>query len=301
MRTVRRRVERTTAASGAPAVRGPGRGVRLSERLATLYPEASGRARKRWLAMGRVRVNGQVVRRSDASVEPGDRVELGAPPPRPFPAPLRLVHEDTEVLVVDKPSGLLTIATEREREHTAYRMLADYVADQRPVAARLFVVHRLDRETSGLLVFAKSPAAKRFLQSQFAARTVERGYVAVVEGRMDQDAGTLRTRLREGASLRVRPTRRPGAGREAITHYRVLARGPAATLLDLRLETGRRGQIRAQLAAIDHPISGDHAHGSRRDPLRRLGLHASRLGFNHPRGPSMRFESPVPPAFRRAL
>lgn len=275
--------------------------VRLGERLAALYPDASGRARKRWLASGRVSVNGRVIRRSDATVGPGDRVELGAPPPPPFPAPLRLVHEDAEVLVVDKPPGLLTIATERERERTAYRMLADYVAGQRPGGARLFVVHRLDRETSGLLVFAKSAAAKRVLQDQFAARTVERGYVAVVEGRMSQDAGTLRSRLREGASLRVRATRRAGAGREAITHYRVLARGPAATLLDLSLETGRRGQIRAQLAALGHPIAGDHAYGSRRDPLHRLVLHASRLGFRHPRGPAMRFESPVPPAFRRAL
>ena len=251
-----------------------------------------------------MRVGGRVVRRGDVPVGVGDRVELGVPPGPSFPSVLGLVHEDEDLIVVDKPPGLLTIATERERERTAYRLLADYVGGHgsdgpRRGAPRLFIVHRLDRETSGLLVFAKSVGAKRRLQSQFEARTVERRYVAVVEGRVADERGALRSRLREDRALRVRPTRDRSAGREAITDYRVTARGAGTTLLELALVTGRRGQIRSQLAALGHPVVGDRAYGASRDPLRRLCLHATRLGFAHPRGHRVSFESPAPAAFAR--
>jgi 23S rRNA pseudouridine1911/1915/1917 synthase len=245
-----------------------------------------------------VRVNGAEIRRGDAAVADTDRVTLGAWR-APFPPALRLVHEDDELLVIDKPPGLLTIATESERQRTAYRMLADYVAAQ-PGGRRLFIVHRLDRETSGLLVFAKSATAKRALQTQFEARSVERVYVAVVEGTVASAAGTLRDRVVEDArTLRVRTTR-GRAGREAVTRYRVLERRPKSTLLELALETGRRGQIRAQLAAMGHPIVGDAAFGSRRDPARRLCLHAVRLGFVDGTGLARVFQSPIPVAFAQA-
>jgi RluA family pseudouridine synthase len=279
--------------------------MRLLDRLRALYPESSTRARKQWLEAGRVRVNGQVVRRAVAEVRADDRVEL-ASPAAVFPAPLRLVHEDDEVIVIDKPPGLLTIATPHERERTAYRMLFAYVAAGSRRAAggparrdRLFIVHRLDRETSGLLCFARSLGAKRALQAQFAARAVRRVYVAAVEGSVREDRGVLADRLAEDRSLRVRPTGDRRRGREAITHYRVLERLRSTTLLELTLVTGRRGQIRAQLAHAGHPIVGDRDHGSHRDPLRRLCLHATRLGFRHPRGHAMDFESAAPEAFRR--
>lgn len=242
-----------------------------------------------------MRVNGAVVRRGDAEVAPADRVALGTPA-AVFPPALRLVHEDDDLLVVDKPAGLLTIATERERHRTAYRMLAEYVAAQ-AAGRRLFIVHRLDRETSGLLVFAKSSAAKRALQAQFAARTVERVYVAVVEGRVAPATGTLRARVAEDPrTLRVHTSHR---GREAVTRYRVLEPRARSTVLELTLETGRRGQIRAQLAALGHPIVGDAAFGSRQDPLRRVCLHAARLGFVDGEGRPRRFESPAPGDFAR--
>ncbi len=282
---------------GAPALPAAGGDTTLRERLAALYPASSRRTLKQWLGAGRITVNGLVVRRGDVPVAAGDRVVLGAPAPPAFPAPLRLVHEDRDLLVVDKPSGLLTIATERERQRTAYRLLTDYVGARD--GRRIFIVHRLDRETSGLVVFAKSPAAKRALQHQFAGRSVERVYAAVVEGRVVDDAGTLSSRLVEDRGLRVRMAPRDARGsREAITRYTVRARGADATAIELRLETGRRAQIRVQLAALGHPVVGDRAHGSRRDPLRRLCLHATRLGFVHPGGGPARFESPPPPSFR---
>jgi len=227
-----------------------------------------------------------------------DRVALGSRDPtarsRPvaFPAPLRLIHEDEDLLVIDKPPGLLTIATERERERTAYRLVWDYLAAQRP-PRRPFIVHRLDRDTSGLIVVAKSPAAKRHLQAQFEARTAERDYVAVVEGRVRAPSGTLESRLVEDRTLRVRAGR---SGKPAITHYQVVDRRHDTTGLALSLGTGRRHQIRVQLAELGHPIVGDRAHGSRRNPYGRLALHASRLGFTHPgSGDRVSYES-APPA-----
>jgi len=188
------------------------------------------------------------------------------------------------------------MATERERVRTAYRLLWDYLAAQRP-RARPFIVHRLDRETSGLLVFAKTEAAKQHLQAQFEARTVERVYIALVSGRVRRESGTLESRLVEDRSLRVHATTGP-EGKTAITNYRVKGHGQDTTLLELSLGTGRRRQIRVQLAAIGHPIVGDREHGGPAGPWRRLCLHATRLGFVHPvTGKALRFESAAPEAW----
>ena len=266
----------------------------LAERLRALFPEASGRSLKQWLEAGRVTVDGQPCRDGRLELGPDAQVALGGRRRARFPGELALVHEDDALLVVVKPSGLLTIATERERERTAYRLLWDYLgAKQAAKQARPFIVHRLDRETSGLLVLAKSEEVKRALQAQFEARTVERVYRALVEGRPAREQGTLESRLAEDRMLRVRSAER---GRVAITHYRVLAVRRDNTLLELRLGTGRRHQIRVQLAESGWPIVGDVTHGGPRSGAGRLCLHATRLGFVHPAtGAPVVFES-APPA-----
>jgi 23S rRNA pseudouridine1911/1915/1917 synthase len=250
--------------------------VTLLERLRALHPEASRRSLRQWLETGRVSLNGRPCRDGRLPVRPADRVVLTGRRAAPFPRELELRHEDDSLLVIVKPAGLLTIATERERERTAYRLLWDYLAAKRE---RPFIVHRLDRETSGLLVFAKSPPVKRALQAQFEARSVERIYVALVQGCPPREEGTLESRLAEDQALRVRPAR---SGRLAVTHYRVLERRRDRTLLELRLGTGRRRQIRVQLAETGCPIVGDVAHGGPRGRGGRLCLHATRLGFVHP-------------------
>jgi 23S rRNA pseudouridine1911/1915/1917 synthase len=272
-------------------------------RLRTEFPDSSGRRLRAWLAAGRVRVEGRIVRDPRTPVAPGDRVALGPPPPPTLAPPLRLVHEDPALLVVDKPSGLLTIGTDRERERTAYRLVWAYLRGARP-PGRPFIVHRLDRETSGLLVVAKSPEAQHHLQRQFAAGVADRRYVAVVEGVVPRDEGTLREVLVEDRSLRVRPGApgrpppRGGRARVAITRYQVLERRADVTRVALRLGTGRRHQLRVQMAALGHPVVGDRRHGARRDPLGRLCLHATRLGFRHPAtGAPVEFDSPPPAAF----
>jgi 23S rRNA pseudouridine1911/1915/1917 synthase len=270
----------------------------LIARLRLTFPHSSVRSLRQWLAAGRVRVNDAVIRDARAPTGDGDAIALGAPAPPPFPSRLGLIHEDQALLVIDKPPGLLTIASEHERERTAYHLVRQYLAGRRP-PGRPFIVHRLDRDTSGLLVVAKSIAAKRHLQAQFAHRGAERTYAAVVAGHLRSPAGTLVSRLVEDRDLRVRSAAR---GRPAVTHYRMMARGRDATLLELRLGTGRRHQIRVQLADLGHPIVGDTRHGSERDPIRRLCLHASALAFVHPdSGRRLRFQSPIPAGFRRAL
>lgn len=268
--------------------------MRLAERLRALFPEASGRRLKQWLMRGRVEVNGRVVRDGTASIAATDRVRLGESGSVRFPPALDLVYEDEDLLVIDKPAGLLTVASGRDRERTAYRLLWDYLHAQRP-PRRPFIVHRLDRETSGLLVFAKSEAAKRRLQAQFEARRAERVYVALVDGRVRDEQGTLESRLVQDRSLRVRSG---AGGRQAITRFRVRERRRDSTLLELSLGTGRRHQIRVQLAEHGHPIIGDTAHGGSRGRFGRLCLHATRLGFAHPQsGEPMRFERSTPVAW----
>jgi len=275
----------------------------LAERLRSLFPESSGVSRKDWLARGRVSVNETVVRDGRTPVAASDRIRLGDETVArvTLAHPLRLVHEDEHLLVIEKPADLLTIATEKEQTRTAYRMVYAYLASKRP-PARPLIVHRLDRQTSGLLVLAKSVAAKRELQQQFAARTVTREYVAVVEGRIATDAGTLEDRIVQSSALRVRRAGRAEEGaRVAVTRYRVRDRGPQTTMLDVTLGTGRRHQIRVQLAALGHPVVGDRTYHAKTDPIRRLCLHATALGFVHPgTGKPVRYESPVPAAFAKA-
>ena len=203
------------------------------------------------------------------------------------------------MIVVDKPAGLLTIATERERRRTVYAYLTAR-ARARQSPEHVLIVHRLDRLASGLLVFAASPVAKRMLQAQFAAHTVERSYLAVVEGRVTRPAGTIASRLLDDAPGPVRETGDPRRGRPAVTHWRVLRAAPRFTLLEVRLETGRRNQIRIHLARLGHPIAGDVAYGGRTDPFGRLALHAHVLGFDHPATAArVRFVSAVPAAMAR--
>ncbi len=273
----------------------------LAGRLKQLFPQASGVSRKDWLARGRVTVNGNVVRDGRTAVSSKDRVALGDETVTrvPLSRQLRLVHEDAYLLVIEKPADVLTIATESERQRTVYRMVWDYLAAARP-PTRPLIVHRLDLQTSGLLVLAKSTEAKRNLQAQFAGRSVIRGYHAVVEGIVKADTGVLEDKIVQTSALRVRRAGNDESGRTAITRYRVRDRRATATALDITIGTGRRHQIRVQLAAAGHPIVGDAAYGAATDPIKRVCLHATTLGFLHPGdGAPVRFESPVPRGFAR--
>jgi 23S rRNA pseudouridine1911/1915/1917 synthase len=209
----------------------------------------------------------------------------------------RVVFEDDAVIVVDKPAGLLTMATDTERVRTVYADLRAKAASKRP-PEKIFIVHRLDREASGLLVFAKSIDAKNLLQDQFKDHSAGRTYTALVEGRVRKKEFTIRSNLAENAAFRVYVTKNSKVGKPAVTHVRVLKENPKTTLLEIRLETGRKHQIRVHLAEAGHPIVGDKNYGSQTNPIGRLALHGSHLEFRHPRTRQvMHFDSGPPASF----
>ena len=211
---------------------------------------------------------------------------------------IRVVFEDDSVIVVDKPAGLLTMGTETERAKTVYATLRAYVNSKRP-PEKIFIVHRLDREASGLLVFAKTNEAKEHLQDQFKNHSAGRVYAAIAEGRVLPDQFTIRSMLAENAAFRVYSTKNAAAGKPAVTHVRVLKRNARTSMLEVRLETGRKHQIRVHLAERGNPIAGDKVYGSRSNSLGRLGLHGTHLEFEHPRTKvRMQFDSPCPPNWR---
>jgi 23S rRNA pseudouridine1911/1915/1917 synthase len=204
-----------------------------------------------------------------------------------------VIYEDDSVIVVDKPVGVLTMATDTERERTMYAFLRARAHAKRP-PEKIFIVHRLDREASGLVVFAKTEMAKEYLQSQFKDHSAGRTYTALVEGRVKEDEFTIRSFLAENRAFRVYSTMKRGEGKLAVTHVRVLNRKAKSTLVEIRLETGRKHQIRVHLAERGHPVAGDKFYGSGLKATR-LALHGGRLEFRHPSsGKRVSFESQAP-------
>ena len=212
---------------------------------------------------------------------------------------LKIIHLDDPVVVVDKPMGLLSMGSEREKEKTAHRLLNEHLkALRRSRLQQAFIVHRLDRETSGLMVFARNQSTQAILQQNW--KKVAKRYPAVVEGVPANGQGTLKDHLVEKHSFMVH--RVDKGGQLAITHYRVVRRHGDKSLLELMLETGRKNQVRVQLAALGHPIIGDLKYGASTDPARRLALHSCALNFRHPvSGALMEFHSGLPAQLKHLL
>ena len=273
----------------------------LLDTLALLYPDSTKTTLRQLLQTGRVRVNGEVEKNARRELDPVELVEVGQKSVQPaLPAGLAILHEDDDVIVVLKAHGLLTVATERERETTAQAYLNVYLKEKG--GERIHVVHRIDRETSGVLVFAKSFEAREALKEKFAAHDVERVYIAVIEGELDPPRGTIRSHLRERKDLRMESVEAHPDAKLAVTHYRTIESNGRYSLLEIRLETGRKNQIRTHLAEAGHPVVGDRMYGSNVNPLGRLGLHAKVLGFEHPQtGKKLVFTAPVPKSFTSAV
>ncbi|MDY0047253.1 MAG: 23S rRNA pseudouridine(1911/1915/1917) synthase RluD [Thauera propionica] len=277
-------------------------GLRLDQALARLFPEHSRSRLQAWLKDGRIRLDGELAG-SRQKVSGGERVELDvAQPPeiaaeQPEDIPLRVVFEDAHLLVIDKPAGLVVHPGSGNWSGTLLNALLHH-APQVAEVPRAGIVHRLDKDTSGLLVVAKTLTAQTDLVRQLQARTVRRHYWALAQGRVQ--AGGM-----ADAPIGRHPTQRTkmavvGNGRPAVTHYKVVERFARATLLECRLETGRTHQIRVHMAHIGHPLVGDPVYAARRvaDPawagFERQALHAFRLGLIHPAtGEAMEWEIPM--------
>ena len=294
---------RRGAGSGRPEIYPVIREALLLEFLLSSMPDRSRTAVKSYLTHRRIRVNEGIVTRFDYRLIPGDVVSFRREVVQNiFRHPmLSIVYEDDYLLVVHKKNGLLSMATDRERTKTAYYILSEYVKSKGS-GNRIFIVHRLDRETSGLMLFAKSIEVQHRLQQNWNDLVLEREYVAVVSGMLPKLEGTYRSYLAENKAYVVYSVSDSRAGELAVTHYRVLQQGRDNTLVALGLETGKKNQIRVHMKDMGCPIVGDKKYGGKISPIHRLALHARSIRFLHPvTNREMSFDTPVPESFYRLL
>ena len=264
-------------------------------------PDKSRNLIKSVLKNKQISVNGKPTTKFDFALHPGDSVKIKWDPQaveEPFKG-IKIIHEDDYLIVIQKQAGILSISTDDEKEYTAYSMLWDHVKSQQK-SNKIFVVHRLDRDTSGVMLFARTFEVKRQLQERWLKTILERTYLAVVEGKVEKEEGTIESYLKETRSLMVYSSENPKSGQRSVTHYKVMNRNSGYTLMKVNLETGRKNQIRVHMKEIGHPIAGDRKYGAKTNPLKRLGLHAQVLSFTHPvTREEMRFETRIPFEFKK--
>ena len=273
--------------------------------LPFLLASVKGKSRnnvKSLLSRRLVAVDGAPVSRFDTPLAPGQQVSiLSSSAPRADALPFPLLYEDERLIVVNKPAKLLSVATDKEKIRTAYHIVTDYVKARR-VDDRIFVIHRLDRDTSGVLMFARDPETKELFQSRWNDIITRRGYLAVVEGTPTPAQDTIRSFLVE-TDTHLSFSGQPGKGaKEAVTNYQVVKSGSGYALLDISIETGRKNQIRVHMKEMGHPVAGDKQYGARTNPIGRLCLHASELSFTHPAtGEQVTFRAKMPRDFNRVF
>ena len=256
---------------------------------------------KLMLSRRQVYVNEHIETKYNYTLKEGDtiRIQSGIAQQELQHPKLKLIYEDDYIAIVDKKEGLLTMATHREsHETTAYSILKNHLKKANP-RAELYTVHRLDRETSGVLMFAKTKAIQQALQENWHQVVTKRLYCALVEGCPQHTEDTITSWLTENKkSLRVSSSPTDNGGQKAVTHYKVTKTNGAYSLLEVQLETGRKNQIRVHMAEIGHPVVGDKKYGKGLSSIKRIGLHAQILEFIHPiTQKKVRFESPTPKAF----
>lgn len=258
---------------------------------------------KALLKYNQVAVNSMPISQFNAPVRKGDTVAVNFT--RPFVVfshpRIQLVYEDDDIIVINKGSGILSVSTDNVKDGTAYSILRDYLKKKDP-RLMLFVVHRLDRDTSGLMLFAKNVEAKEAMQHNWNNMVLDRKYVAVVEGKVDEEEGVVKSYLSETSQFEVYSTQNPEQGQLAVTRFRRLKCNNGYSLMELSLDTGRKNQIRVHMKDLGHPIAGDRKYGAKSSPIHRLALHARTLHFAHPRSKrEMLFETPVPTRFMAML
>lgn len=271
----------------------------LLELLEKEFTSASKTTVRKMIKHGQILVNGAKTMRGDVTVKPGDIVEYDKSLrlPEVEYTPYRKVYEDEYILVSDKPAGVLTIGyTMDQGESSFYKEWLQYIRDRSKGKERIFIVHRLDKEVSGLVVLAKSEAIQKELKDTWHMNT--KLYYAFVEGKPPKSMGKISSYLAEGPKEKMFSSQDPARGKLAVSQYRIMKEFPGHTLLEIRLETGRKNQIRVHMADLGCPIVGDRRYGAKDKFLRRIRLHAFYLSFTHPVTKEIReFRSPMPKGF----
>lgn len=272
----------------------------LLDFLLSKYPKLSRNAVKSLLSNHQVSVDGAPVSQYNLQLTKEDTVIVSKMRiSKKVRNNLPIIFENNEFVVINKPSGLLSIASDREKARTAYRMVNDYV-QQKDKHNRIYVVHRLDEDTSGVLVFAKNPETKELLQKNWNDIVRVRGYYAIVEGQMENKEDTYIDYLKENALNLMYVTNDRKNGKKCITHYKVMKQNKNYSLLDVTIDSGRKNQIRVQMGHRNHYVIGDDKYGEPSNPLKRLGLHAYNLTFVHPKTKKVyEFKAPMPNEFEQ--
>jgi 23S rRNA pseudouridine1911/1915/1917 synthase len=265
----------------------------LLEILVHMAPDSSKATLRSWIHEGRVQVNGLAITKTNYPVSEGQLITVGAKPLF-LKGVVQILYEDQDLVVIDKPEGLLSVAAAFEKEQTAYAFLKE-----RYRRHKVYPVHRLDQDASGVMIFALSERARDELKKIFEAHDITRIYYALVEGQLKGE-GTWQSYLYEDDHYYVHTARDSSKGKIAITHYRAIKPTLRWTLLELKLETGRKNQIRVHCQKAGHSIVGDKKYGAHTHFIKRLGLHAAFLSFKHPfTGKQLTFNSPLPQAFTK--
>lgn len=242
-----------------------------------------------------ISINSEQTSQFDEPVQKGDIITI-LPHNTSLDTPLKIIYEDKDLLVIDKPYGMLTIATDKNEPLTAYRLASEYVKKQNSLN-KIFVVHRLDRDTSGVLMFAKNERTQKQFQDGWNQNVIDRNYIAIVEGVVNKEEDTIKSFLQENKTTHMYSS---STGLEAITHYKVIRRMKENTVVSVRLDTGRKNQIRVHMLDIGHPIVGDRKYNAKTNPLKRMGLHAYRLAIKNPvTEKEFNFEAELPRNFVR--
>ena len=241
--------------------------------------DLSNKTIKNYIKNGNVSVNGQIITNSSHSVIPGDKIEIIYSKRNMLEYDINILYEDNYLIAIDKPAGLLSISNDKEKEITAYRMVSDYIK-KNTKNKYIFVLHRLDQDTSGVLVFAKNEKIRDMMQEKWNTIVKKRGYIAIVDGILKGN-GTIHTFLREDRRQFVYSSK-DKTGKEAITHYTAIKHNKNYTLVQVFIDTGRRNQIRVHLSEKGFPIVGDKKYKCLTNPIKRLCLHANILEFIHP-------------------
>lgn len=246
----------------------------------------------------RVSIDGAPISQYNFKLSKGDVVIISKNPiHKKTRSNLPIIFENDEIIVINKPSGLLSIASDKEKGSTAYRMLTDYV-QQKDKHNRIYVVHRLDEDTSGVLMVAKSEKLRDALQEKWNDLVSSRGYYAIVDGKLDKKSGTLTSYLKKNAQNMMYSSKKAGDGQYAVTHYKVIEENDKYSFLDVHIDSGRKNQIRVHLGDIGHNVIGDDKYGNPTNPIKRLGLHAYELVLTHPfTNKVMKFKAPLPKEF----
>lgn len=273
----------------------------LMDFLEKTFQGKSRNSLKSWLTHRQISVDGVTVTKHNYQVQPGQSVGIqkGFVPQKTHYEGVKIVYEDPYIIVINKDSGMLSIATDpKSDEPTAYNILREHVKISSS-KNKIFVIHRLDRDTSGLMMFAKSEEIKQKIQHAWLDTVEERIYTVIVEGQVKDDSGTITSWLKENSAFMVYSSDVPDDGDLAITKYEVVSRGEKYTMLNASLETGRKNQIRVHMKDLGHPVIGDRKYGAAPSPIYRLGLHARVLKFIHPvTGKMLEFDTNVPRKFR---